>query len=508
MGNTILFRRESVFESIPPVKSTGNQLVVVTTGASLIGQYSTDLATAFAPTQYIYIIIHFIYQSDCNLELVGEFREEFGNSWYSGTYPAFSFCNWQITVAPEKRIILDFPSVSIENTQLSGRYYDMVLIFDGPTCASSVIGMLSGTTPVNFTSTGNQLAIMFITDDSLQDTGFVARYTPVNCGADLLAENGSFSTMNISRLELCIWRITTPADTHVSVNIEYVQLRTLYDWYRVLDGNGCLAETIFHERGTSTRIPGYLKSSGNQITIIVVGGHLSVSFTADCNERFFGNNSETSLGPQLPSYPAYSFCNWQINVNASNRIKLDFSAVSIEPSLLYSRPYDKLIIFDGPTCAYPMISIVSGTSVGSIVSSSHQLAAMFISDSSFEKDGFLTQFTSGSNLSLIASNAPCGGQLTSESGTFNSENIAPLETCVWIITSAPNAHVHLQLDLVNMTSPLDWLRVLDGDSCFAETILYQTGPFLEPLFPVKSTGNQLIIITVGGHLSVNYSSGM
>ncbi|KAA3671428.1 uncharacterized protein DEA37_0012005 [Paragonimus westermani] len=156
MGNTIVFRKESVFEFIPPVKSTGNQLVVVTTGASLIGQYSTD----------------------CNLEFVGESRDEFGNSWYSETYPAFSFCNWQITVAPEERIFLDFPSVSIENTQLSGRFYDMVLIFDGPTCASSVIGMLSGTTPINYTSTGNQLAIMFITDDSVQDTGFVARYTP------------------------------------------------------------------------------------------------------------------------------------------------------------------------------------------------------------------------------------------------------------------------------------------------------------------------------------------
>ncbi|KAF6770118.1 hypothetical protein AHF37_11787 [Paragonimus kellicotti] len=58
------------------------------------------------------------------------------------------------------------------------RFYDMVLVFDGPTCASSVIGMLSGTTEANYTSTGNHLAVMFITDDSVQDTGFVARYTP------------------------------------------------------------------------------------------------------------------------------------------------------------------------------------------------------------------------------------------------------------------------------------------------------------------------------------------
>ncbi|KAF5405871.1 hypothetical protein PHET_00625 [Paragonimus heterotremus] len=321
------------------------------------------------------------FTADCNRELVGEFGEEFGNSWYTETYPAFSFCNWQITVAPGERIFLEFPSVSIENTQLSDRPYDMVLVFDGPTCASNVIGMLSGTTQVNYTSTDHQLAVMFLTDDSLQDMGFVATYTPVNCGEDLLAENGSFSTMNITRLEVCIWRLTAPADTHISVNIEYAQLRTIYDWYRVLDGNGCLAKTILYERGASARIPGYLKSSGNQITIIVVGGYLNVSFTA----------------------------------------------------------------------------------------------------------------------------ASCGGQLSSMTGTFNSENIAPLETCVWIITSTPNARVHLQLDLVNMTSNLDWLRVLDGDSCFAETVLYKRGPFLEPLPSIKSTGNQLTIVTVGGGLTGQYS---
>ncbi|KAF7260594.1 hypothetical protein EG68_02220 [Paragonimus skrjabini miyazakii] len=220
MGETIMFRKESILESIPPLKSTENQLVVVATGVSMIGQYSA--VAAFNDSTYI--------TSDCNRELVGEFGEEFGNSWYLETYPAFSFCNWQITVTPGERIFLEFPSVSMEKTQLSNRFYDMVLVFDGPTCASNVIGMFSGTTQVNYTSTGNQLAVMLITDDSVQDIGFVANYTPVavennevNCGEDLLVENGSFNTMNITRLELCIWRITAPSDTYISVNIEYVQ---------------------------------------------------------------------------------------------------------------------------------------------------------------------------------------------------------------------------------------------------------------------------------------------
>ncbi|KAF8564738.1 hypothetical protein P879_04033 [Paragonimus westermani] len=119
-------------------------------------------------------------------------------------------------------------------------------------------------------------------------------------------------------------------------------------------------------------------------------------YSTDCNEHFVGNDTETHIGPQLQSYPAYSFCNWRIDVNPEYRIKLDFTAVSIENSLTASTPYDKFIVFDGPSCASPMIAVVSGFSAKSIMSSTNQMAAMFISDNSIEMSGFVTQFTAGS----------------------------------------------------------------------------------------------------------------
>ncbi|KAF6772013.1 hypothetical protein AHF37_09601 [Paragonimus kellicotti] len=162
-------------DNLPPVKSTGNQLILVTVGGHLSGHYSED----------------------CNRAFVGEFTEEFGNSWGSEMYPEFAFCNWQITVDPGQRIYLDFSTVSVENTQLFDKFYDMVVVFDGPTCTSNIIGMFSGTTPMNFTSSVNQIAVMLLTDDSLQDFGFVARY---NASESALAEDIAFVEEELSRV--------------------------------------------------------------------------------------------------------------------------------------------------------------------------------------------------------------------------------------------------------------------------------------------------------------------
>ncbi|KAA3676673.1 uncharacterized protein DEA37_0007332, partial [Paragonimus westermani] len=437
----------------------------------------------------------------CNREFVGEFTEEFGNSWVSTTYPEFAFCNWQITVDPGQRIYLNFSTVNVENTQLFGRFYDVVQVFDGPTCTSNIIGMFSGNTPMNFTSSLNHITVMLLTDDSLQDLGFVASYSTLSCGGEVVAESGNISTMKITGLELCIWRIIVPDDSLVTLNINFVHLHssddwfrvfdgpncadtpilmeigpsnatptplksmtnemiivtvggslsmsyrseltqcggqmtndsgvitsagiepyqlcvwkitvesdkriilmvesvdlpTMVDWYRVLDGDDCLGKPIIYARGVTTEKPPPVKSTHNTVVFVTFGGKVKINYTSDCYGNFIGQPQGKFKSPLFSqNYPALSFCNWQVTANSNERLVIQFTQMDIENLGFNGHFSDCILLFDGPSCVSPMIGKITGNQPVTFLSSANHLSAMFISDDSAERTGFVAEFFASS----------------------------------------------------------------------------------------------------------------
>ncbi|KAF7260593.1 hypothetical protein EG68_02219 [Paragonimus skrjabini miyazakii] len=384
----------------------------------------------------------------CNRAFVGEFTEEFGNSWGSEAYPEFAFCNWQITVDPGRRIYLDFSRVNVESTQLFGRFYDTVLVFDGPTCTSNIIGMFSGTTPMNFTSSVNQIAVMFFTDDSLQDFGFVASYNTTlaednafvkenlsrfgtsknaifsqgfhryllqkerllcqfpnfciltaltQCGGEMTSNSGMITTAGIEPYQLCIWRVTVESDKRIILMIESVDLPTMTDWYRVFDGGDCLGKPIIYAKGITSEKPPSMKSTNNTVVFVTFGGKVKITYNSDCYGNFTGQPQGGFKSPLYSlNYPALSFCNWQVTANLNERLVIRFTQMDVENMGFNGHLSDYILLFDGPSCISPMIGKFTGNQSVTFLSSANHLSTMFISDASVERTGFVAEFFANS----------------------------------------------------------------------------------------------------------------
>ncbi|KAF7256971.1 hypothetical protein EG68_06072 [Paragonimus skrjabini miyazakii] len=118
----------------------------------------------------------------CNKTLVGQDSGNFTSLRYPSVYPSNIMCNWEITVAQGKRISLLFDVVNIE--EYADPLNDFVAVFDGPGCASSVVGLFAGYERKQFLSTSNSISVMFNTDNShTGHVGFRAKYVAGNTKA-------------------------------------------------------------------------------------------------------------------------------------------------------------------------------------------------------------------------------------------------------------------------------------------------------------------------------------
>ena len=70
----------------------------------------------------------------------------------------------------KSKIELTFDSIALEPG------FDYVDVYDGPTLSSKIIARLYGMRPAPLISSGNQMVVRFVSDESVQNRGFSARY--------------------------------------------------------------------------------------------------------------------------------------------------------------------------------------------------------------------------------------------------------------------------------------------------------------------------------------------
>lgn len=93
-------------------------------------------------------------------------------------YPVDKVCSWIIQVQPGDKVLLSFESFAVEGHEVC--QYDYVLIRDGESSKSPMIGKFCGTSrPATITSTGNHLSVTFRSDSSTTDQGFRAVWTTI-----------------------------------------------------------------------------------------------------------------------------------------------------------------------------------------------------------------------------------------------------------------------------------------------------------------------------------------
>ncbi len=126
------------------------------------------------------------------------------------------------------------PNDSITNIKLTFLKFktevdsDRVIVYNGSSIASPVLGTFSGSTlPSIITTTGKSLLVRFITNDSIADEGWLASYettSPVFCSGikTLTAASGTVSdgsgTFDYHQNELCRWNIQPTGATSIQLH--------------------------------------------------------------------------------------------------------------------------------------------------------------------------------------------------------------------------------------------------------------------------------------------------
>ncbi|XP_037683717.1 CUB and sushi domain-containing protein 2 isoform X4 [Choloepus didactylus] len=260
----------------------------------------------------------------------------------------------------------------------------------------------------------------------------------------------------------------------------------------------------------------------------------------------FTSPSGIVLSPNYPEdYGNHLHCVWLILARPESRVHLAFNDIDVEPQ------FDFLVIKDGATAEAPVLGTFSGNQLpSSITSSGHVARLEFQTDHSTGKRGFNITFTTfrhnecpdpgvpvngkrfgdslqlGSSISFLCDEgflgtqgsetitcilkegsvvwnsavlrceAPCGGHLTSPSGTILSPGwpgfYKDALSCAWVVEAQPGYPIKITFDRFKTEVNYDTLEVRDGRTYSAPLIGVYHGTQV-PQFLI-STSNYLYLL--------------
>ena len=116
---------------------------------------------------------------------------QLASTGFPNNYQSSTTCSWRITAPPNYRVKVNFSHFELEENPLGhcNERHDRVLLLDGGTVSSALIGLYCGTHTEKFSvrSTGRDIFIQFQSDSDTVARGFHAYYAFEN-------KNGSLYT--------------------------------------------------------------------------------------------------------------------------------------------------------------------------------------------------------------------------------------------------------------------------------------------------------------------------
>lgn len=300
------------------------------------------------------------------------------------SYPGNKNCIWEIIAPPQYRITLNFTHFDLEGNNVFQQEceYDSVEVYSklgedilrkhGVFCGSRL--------PTLITSEGNSLRIEFISDSSIQKSGFAAVF--------------------FTDIDEC-----------------------------ALNNGGCQHEC----RNT---IGSYACSCHNGF-MLHDNGH-------DCKEGGCKYDITAPTGtissPNYPDYyPSRKECVWHFTTTPGHRIKLNFNEFEMEPH--QECAYDHIVLYDGDTSDMHTLGRFCGSKLPHpILASGNQMLMVFKSDASVQRKGFLATHSTACGGHLHATRRVKHLYSHSKYGDHNYDNRAD---CDWAIEADPGKNVHL-----------------------------------------------------------------
>nr|XP_015204236.1 PREDICTED: CUB and sushi domain-containing protein 2 isoform X1 [Lepisosteus oculatus] len=425
-------------------------------------------------------------------------------------------CVWKITVPEGSGIQIQVISFVTEHN------WDSLEVFDGGDNTDTLLGSFSGTTvPALLNSTSNQLYLHFFSDISVSAAGFHLEYKTVSltsCPEPVIPSNG------------------------MKVGDRY-QMNNVVSFH-------CEPGYILQGRSHISCMPGTVRrwNFPPPLCIAPCGG---------VREEMEG----MILSPGFPgNYPSNSDCTWRLYLPVGFGAHIQFLNFSTEAN------HDFIEIRNGPFETSSVIGRFSGQELPpSLLTTSHETTVYFRSDHSQNKPGFRFEYQAyelqecpdpepfqhgavigaGYNVGQSISfechpgyqlvghailtcqhgtnrnwdqpfprcEAPCGGNITADNGTIFSPgypNEYPSSAdCEWLITVAHGQGVHINLTLVHVPGPNNFITIWDGPQETAQKLGVFSGNKVVEC--PSSTTNQVLIrfrsdAEKGGLFSISYQA--
>ncbi|XP_058045087.1 deleted in malignant brain tumors 1 protein [Ahaetulla prasina] len=286
----------------------------------------------------------------------------FSSPFYPSNYPMNSYCVWDIEVEERRHVELRFKDFRVEITRFCT--VDFVEIFDGPFSTSPSFGKICWTPRKIYISSSNKMRIVFISDSSMSERGFLAHYRevpprktviptlpppppPTTTVATIAKRNTTcvktlmrnFQAMPIqlNASENCIWEIKGERDTNQTIRLifSYVEFN-------------CFRKNMPYSR----------------LSISLIIFSFNVSHINGLH-KFYTKD---------PCILLLYFTRHTLEMDGHCR-------------------YDFLAIFDGPTSDSPLIKKLCGLSAPTFKSSSNAMTIVMSTDYANSYRGFSARYT-------------------------------------------------------------------------------------------------------------------
>ncbi len=433
----------------------------------------------------------------------GSFADGSGTANYQNNLD----CRWLIQPSGANTISLNFPSFNTEAN------YDTVIVYDGPTTASTILMTWWGNTiPPTVNSTNGALLVRFKSDNTLNFAGWNATYTSsgtayCNGGTLLTSSTGSFNdgsgSNNYGNNQLCYWLIAPPCASSVTLSFSQFNTESGYDGVIVYNGNNTNAPILLNTSGTT--IPANVTASSGEMLVVFVSDYavrmqgFAASYTSTGSPYCSGTTTlnTTDWGTITDGSGGNNYCNnmdcrWLIQPPQATSITFNFTALDVEPiSTDGFSIYDAVEIYDGTNTSAPLLGRFAGNSLPpSVTSTGGSMYIRFYSDISVTKPGWAGYYTS-------TTTNYCSGTttLTAPSGTFADGSGANLygngADCKWLIQPTSASAITLSFSAFDTELNYDGVIVYDGNNTSAP----QLGTFSGSSIPtaVTSTGGSMLV---------------
>jgi hypothetical protein len=206
----------------------------------------------------------------------GVFRSE---NWPNGTYAPNSLCEWVIQIDDGLTLTLEFLNFTLESSE--GCKSDYVEVYDGASDNADLVGVYCGQTPPGIiTATDGALFVRFVSDESVEYQGFLARYgepydrtaCTTSRPADITNGQGIFQSINYPAdyppNARCEWRFQGERDETWTVRFADFETEDCCDcdYMDIFDGPATFYTRLGRWFGANT-LPPAITSSGDGMYI-------------------------------------------------------------------------------------------------------------------------------------------------------------------------------------------------------------------------------------------------